>query len=111
MKLLAQVNIPIPQPFQKFMFFGRDRSVPFYSDRLVADFVARAMLFVIIAAGLYFFTKLISAGYGYLTSAGDPGKIQNATKEVTNALIGLILIISSYFIIQIIQVVFGVIIL
>lgn len=80
-------------------------------QRSISFLISRLLPFVTILAGLYFFVKLVSAGYSYLTSAGDPGKIQNATKEITNALIGLILIISSYFIVQLIQVVFGLTIL
>lgn len=69
--------------------------------------ISRIMLFVIIASGLVFFVKLVMAGYAFMTSEGDSGKVQSATKEITNAVIGLVIVISSYFIIQIIEVIFG----
>ena len=74
----------------------------------VGNFVSRVLVFAIIAAGLFFFVKLISAGYTYLTSLGEPAKIQAASKELTNAAIGLLIVISAFFLAQIIQVVFGI---
>lgn len=59
-------------------------------------------------AGLFFLFKLITAGYTYLTSTGDPAKIQAATKEISNASVGLGLIITTYFIGQIIESLLGV---
>lgn len=73
--------------------------------------ISRILLFAIIAAGLVFFVKLILAGYTYLTSLGEPAKIQSASKELTNAAIGLVVVISAFFIAQIIQVIFGITIL
>lgn len=70
--------------------------------------VSRILTFAIAIIGLFFFVRLVSAGYGYLTNAGDQNKIQNASKELTNALIGLLLVISAFFIIQAIQTIFGI---
>ena len=66
------------------------------------------MLFVVASSGTIFFLKLIAGGYGYLTSAGDTTKVQNATKELTNATIGLLITVASYFLLQIIQFIFGI---
>ncbi len=77
-------------------------------ENLLNLIVSRLLTFAIIGAGLFFFVKLISAGYTYLTSLGEPAKIQSASKELTNAAIGLIIVISAYFIAQIIQVIFGI---
>ena len=73
--------------------------------------ISRLILFSIIAAGLIFFLKLISSGYSYMTAAGDSAKIQAAHKNLINALIGLLVVISAFFLAQIIQVVFGITIL
>lgn len=74
----------------------------------VGGLMSRFLTYAIILAGLFFFVRLISAGYQYLTSAGDLGKIQGATKGLTSAAIGLVIIITSFFVIQIFQVVFGI---
>ena len=64
--------------------------------------------FAIIGAGLFFFVRLISAGYTYLTSLGESAKIQSASKELLNAIIGLLIVVSAFFIAQIVQVIFGI---
>ena len=70
--------------------------------------MSRIIPFTIVIAGLIFFFQLISAGFSYMTAAGDSAKIQSATKNLTNALIGLLVVISAFFLAQIIQVVFGI---
>lgn len=77
-----------------------------YSD-LLEKVVSRFLLFAISIAGLIFLVRLISAGFSYLTSTGDPAKIQSATKELTNAGIGLFITISAFFIMQILNTIFG----
>ncbi len=100
MKHLAQIT-GITDPA------GTKFKIADYAD-LPGLVVSRLLTFAIIGAGLFFFVRLISAGYSYLTSLGEPAKIQSASKELLNAVIGLLIIISSYFIVQIIQVVFGI---
>ena len=75
---------------------------------LVGDVVSRFLLFAISLAGIYFLYRLITAGYTYLTSIGDPGKIQSGTKQLTNAITGLVLVISAFFIAQILESIFGI---
>ncbi len=70
--------------------------------------IERIILFAVVVSGLIFFVKLMMAGFSYLTSAGDANKIQAATKEITNALIGLLIVISTFFLAQIIEVVLGI---
>ena len=67
--------------------------------------LAEVLLLATIVAGLIFFGKLLMAGFSYLTSAGDSNKIQAATKEITNATIGLLIVISTFFLAQIIEVI------
>jgi len=76
-------------------------------DTLVGDIVSRFLLYAIAFAGLVFFVKLVSAGFNLLTSIGDPQKIQSATKSLTNALIGLVIVVSVYFLAQILATVLG----
>ncbi len=107
LKQLAQIrNLPIPENLKSFKFWGTvNESV---NENLIGQVVSRLITFAIIGAGLFFFVRLLSAGFSMLTSKGEPAKIQSATKELTNALIGLLIVISSYFLAQIIQVIFGI---
>ena len=103
MKQLAQIILNRPEEIGAYIPLGS-------SDSAVnlGFWISRAIQYSIIIAGLIFFVKLILAGFTYLTSTGDSGKIQEATKEITNALIGLLLVVSVFFIKQILETVFGI---
>lgn len=100
MNYLAQINIPLTPTLANLYGNAKAEDLGYWISKLLQ--------YAIVVAGLIFFAKLISAGFSYLTSAGDSGKIQAATKDITNALIGLILVISVFFIKQILKVLFGI---
>lgn len=77
-------------------------------NTLLGDITSRVLIFAVSLAGMIFLYKLVMGGFGYLTSAGDPAKIQSSTKEITNGLIGLLIITTAFFLIQIAQTVFGI---
>lgn len=97
---LAQVSVPYTDNIAQFRFTS--------SDNLVGNVVSRLLLYSIILGGMIFFVKLVMAGYGYLTSAGDSNKIAAASKNLVNAAIGLFLIFITFFIAQILQVILGI---
>jgi len=107
---LAQImGIPTPAPGEplygsKFWTGGIDGN---YKVQL-GVLVSQILLYAIVIAGLIFFVKLLMAGFGYLTSAGDPGKLQSTSKSLINAAIGLFLVFTTFFIAQILQVIFGI---
>jgi hypothetical protein len=59
--------------------------------------------FVISIAGIAAFVMLVWGGFNWLTSAGSPGKITEAKDRIYSAFLGLLLILASYLIIQIIN--------
>ncbi len=104
---LAQVkDIPVPGNFSNFAFGGNPDT--FYSLDFLGKVVSKVILYSIVVAGLLFFIKLIVSGYGYLTSAGEPAKIASASKNLMNAATGLLVVFATFFIAQIIQVIFGI---
>ena len=107
MKALAQVTIPLPDSLNGFRFRGAAGEA-FSNDTLLGGILSRLLLFAFIAAGLIFFYKLLSAGYAYMTSGGDPNKLASASKGLLNGAIGLFVVISCYFLAQIVQYLFGV---
>lgn len=66
---------------------------------------------VYIAGGLVIFFMIVLGGFTIIANAGDPHKIQEGGKTITSAIIGLVVLFASYWIIQLIQVVSGVSIL
>lgn len=54
-------------------------------------------------AGILFFIMLLIGGFRYLLAGGDPKKIESAKGTLTAAILGLILIVSSYLILRLIE--------
>lgn len=73
----------------------------------IGDIFSDALKYVFIFAGLGVFIYLILGGFQLMTSGGDPTSIQSAQGKITNAIIGFIIIFTSYWLIQIIEVIFG----
>ena len=66
---------------------------------------------IFIAAGLLMFFYLLYGGFRYLTAGGDEKAVTAAKSVLTNAVIGLIIIFCSWWIVRIIEVIFGMAIL
>jgi len=59
-------------------------------------------------AGLTCFVMLIIGGFKYLTSTGDPKQTASAKGTITWAIVGLVIIIGSWFVLQLIEEITGV---
>lgn len=58
---------------------------------------------MIAIGGLAAFSVIVFAGIQYLTSSGDPGKIKGAKDMITSAIGGLLLLLSSFLILNIVN--------
>jgi hypothetical protein len=63
---------------------------------------------VYIAGGLVIFFMIVMGGFTIIANASDPHKIEEGGKTITSAIMGLLVLFASYWIIQLIQVVTGV---
>lgn len=61
-----------------------------------------------VLAGLLSFILLIFGGFNVIVSAGDAKKAQQGKTAITGAVTGLLLVLGSFLIIQMIQVVTGI---
>lgn len=52
--------------------------------------------FITLLAGLIFLIMVLSAGLAWVTAGGDKGKTESARTQMTNAAIGLIVVIAAY---------------
>lgn len=66
---------------------------------------------VYIAGGIVIFFMILFGGFTIIANAGNPDKIKDGTKTITSAIMGLLVLFGSYWIIQIIQVITNVSIL
>lgn len=49
-----------------------------------------------IIAGIWFIFSFIIGAFGYLTAGGDKGKMEEAGKKLTQAVVGLVIVVSAY---------------
>mgnify|MGYP001593940068 CR=1 FL=1 len=63
---------------------------------------------VVALSGVALFVMLIVGGFTFLFSGGDNKQLEQARGTVTNAIIGLVVIVSAYLILRVIQVFTGV---
>lgn len=59
------------------------------------------------AAGIMLLIYLILAGFQFMTSRGDPKATQAAQSKITNAVIGFVIIFSSYLIVRLVEQLLG----
>lgn len=86
--------------------FQGESAVTAYPD--AAHLVNNILPNVYIAGGLIIFFMIVFGGFTIISNANNPDKMKEGTKTITSAIIGLLVLFASYWIIQIIQVVTGV---
>ena len=63
--------------------------------------------FLFAIAGLIVLVFIIWAGFKFITSGGDSGKKEEAQKQIVAAVIGLLIVVFSFFIVQLIFTLLG----
>ncbi|MFH1895913.1 MAG: hypothetical protein ABH814_00350 [bacterium] len=77
---------------------------PFHTLGEVVSGVVPAVFGV---GGLLTFSALLLGGIKYITAGGDDKAVQSAKKLLTNAIIGLVILLSSFWIMNILEAVFN----
>jgi hypothetical protein len=88
------------EPPSGFVFTGEKANIGAVISALIP--------IVFSVAGLLLFVMFIVGGFGLLTSAGDPKKIESAKGRLTGAIAGFLIIFFAYWLIQILEVIFGI---
>jgi len=73
--------------------------------------ISALLPYVFALAGLVLFIFLIIGGFGLLISGGSPDKMKAAQGKITSAVIGFVIIFISYWLMRILEIVFGISIL
>lgn len=82
-----------------------DASIPgLFLSTNAADFIGQVLGILLSVSGMVAVALIIRSGYQYMTSRGNPDAIQEARDRLTSAIIGLLFIIFSLVILQVIGV-------
>jgi len=73
----------------------------------VSQIVSSLLSYLFVLAGLALLVYLILGGFELMTSAGDPEKTKRAKGKITNAIIGFFVIFIAYWLMQVVQTIFG----
>jgi large-conductance mechanosensitive channel len=82
----------------------------FQGNKIPADIggiIGNALPYIFGAAGIALLIYLVLGGLQMMTSRGDPKAMQGAQGKITNALIGFVIIIIAFFIVQLLGQLFG----
>src|SRR3990170_4627244 len=73
----------------------------------LASLVNNAVPLILALAGIALLLYLIWGGFDFLTSMGDPKKAEMGKTKITQAIIGFFIIFTSYWIVQLVDYLFG----
>lgn len=70
------------------------------ADTLIEGKVITAINFFVIFSAVVAVIMLVVAGYTFITSAGDADKIEKATKTITAAIVGMVIVFVAKILVQ-----------
>ena len=73
----------------------------------LGDIISIVLKLIIPLGGIVLFFVLVISGIGIMTSAGNPEKLKTAGARITSAIIGFVLLILTYVIINFVSKIFG----
>lgn len=73
----------------------------------VGSIIGSILPYIFGAAGIALLIYLVLGGLQMMTSRGDPKAMQAAQAKITNALIGFVIVIFAFFIVQLFGQIFG----
>jgi len=92
---------------QKLSIPGGSVQGPLTGNPTIGSLLSTALPIIIGLAGLGLLLMLISAGYTFMTSAGDAKKMEQGKQRLTFAIVGFIIVFGAYWIVQIVGIMFG----
>lgn len=74
----------------------------------IGALVVRVLVYIFSAAGILLLIYLVSAGFQYMTSQGNPKILAVAKGKISNALVGLFIVLVAFWIVQIVGDILGI---
>jgi hypothetical protein len=73
----------------------------------IGEVINRIVPYIFAAAGFALLLMIISAGFSFLTSVGNPKSLEAGKKRLSNAILGFVIIFAAYWLVQIAGRIFG----
>lgn len=77
-------------------------------QQFIAGLIRVMITGLLILSVLFFFFKLVTGGMAWINSSGEKVKLEQARGQILNAIIGLVVVFSSFAIVKLVESVFGV---
>jgi hypothetical protein len=74
---------------------GKCLEDPIAATNTVEKYISNILGFLTIVAALFFMFRVIFAGYAFISSAGDPKKIEVAKEQLLQGFIGIVVVIAA----------------
>ena len=81
---------------------------PYLAIGKFIDLISKAIGVLTVSAGIWFLFQIIAGSFQWLASGGEKQAVQNAQKRITNAVMGLFIVVISYALISLIGLFFGI---
>lgn len=104
MKLLADQNLGTLQGQGPLGEVGSDLGL---SLQRFSNVISTAVGIMTLSAGTWFIIQIFMGAFQWLSSGGDKQGVENARKRMTNATVGLFVVVAAYALISIVGRVFG----
>ena len=104
---MRKLTLTLPGEYR----IGDPEGMNFGSGTKITHLINSLLPTIFYLAGLILFIMIIIGGFGLLTSGGNPDKMKAAQGKITSAVIGFVIIFISYWLMRIVEIVFGISIL
>lgn len=74
----------------------------------IGDIVSAFLPYIYSIAGIALLLMLLAGGFQLMTSGGDPKGVEAGKQKITNALIGIIIVFASFWIVQVVGRILGI---
>jgi len=75
--------------------------------KVITDIISKVIGFLTIVAAIWFLIQVLIAGISWISAAGEKNKLTEARERLTNAFIGLLVVVASYGILSLAGQFFG----
>ncbi len=79
----------------------------FGDESNIGTILGGAIPMIMMFAGIILFLMIIAGGFTMLTAVGNPEKVKKGQTLLTNSVIGFVIVFAAYWIMQILQIAFG----